>query len=60
MLASVAAGRPGTAMQGYARRLSAEDMAAVIDYIRGALMPSGSLEGISGTHARGAPAGVSC
>jgi mono/diheme cytochrome c family protein len=53
MLASVAAGRPGTAMPGYASRLSADDMAAVVDYIRGAVMRVDASAGISGTHARG-------
>jgi mono/diheme cytochrome c family protein len=59
MLASVAAGRPGTAMPGYASRLSAEDMAAVVDYIWGSVMRDGATAGISGTHARGAPASPS-
>lgn len=56
MLASVAAGRPGTAMPGYATRLSVADMNAVVDYIRGAVMRIDANAGISGTHARGAPA----
>lgn len=57
MLAAVAAGRPNTAMQGYAARLSRDDMEAVVDYIRGAFMRMGdATAGISGTHARGAPA----
>jgi len=55
MLASVAAGRPGTAMQAYASRLSADDMAQVVDYIRGSIMRVDEMQGISGTHARGAP-----
>lgn len=61
MLASVAAGRPGTAMPGYASRLSVSDMNAVVDYIRGAVMRIDANAGISGTHARGvaqAPAGA--
>ncbi len=58
MLASVAAGRPGTAMSGYASKFSAEDIAAVVDYIRGSVMRGGAIEGISGTHARGVPAPV--
>jgi mono/diheme cytochrome c family protein len=56
MLASVAAGRPGTAMAGFARQLSADDMGAVVDYIRGSFMRVDAMAGISGTHARGAPA----
>jgi mono/diheme cytochrome c family protein len=53
MLAAVAAGRPGTAMSGYATKMSGEDMAAVVDYIRGAFMRTDATAGISGTHARG-------
>jgi len=56
MLAAVAQGRPGTAMAGFASQLSGEDMGAVVDYIRSAFMVVGSDAGISGTHARGAPA----
>ncbi|MBI5275363.1 MAG: c-type cytochrome [Burkholderiales bacterium] len=56
MLAAVAAGRPGTAMQGYASKMSHEDMAAVVDYIRDSIMRAGEANaGISGTHARGVP-----
>lgn len=55
MLAAVAAGRPGTAMSGYATKMSADDMAAVVDYIRGAFMRADGTAGISGTHARGIP-----
>ena len=58
MLASVAAGRPGTAMSGYAGKFSAEDMAAVVDYIRGSVMRQDATVGISGTHARGVPTPV--
>lgn len=56
MLTALANGRPNTAMQGYAGRLSKQDMEAVVDYIRGAFMrvPEESA-GISGTHARGVP-----
>ncbi|GAB3767521.1 hypothetical protein GCM10028796_29450 [Ramlibacter monticola] len=56
MLTSLSNGRPNTAMQGYAGRLSREDMEAVVDYIRGAFMriPEANAN-ISGTHARGAP-----
>jgi len=53
MLAAVAAGRPGTAMTGFARQLNPADMAAVVDYIRGAFMRIDSDLGISGTQARG-------
>jgi mono/diheme cytochrome c family protein len=55
MLASLSNGRPNTAMQGYAGRLSKDDMEAVVDYIRGAFMRVDAEAGISGTHARGAP-----
>lgn len=56
MLRAVANGRPNTAMQGYSTKFGPEDMAAVVDYIRGAFMriPEANA-GISGTHARGAP-----
>jgi mono/diheme cytochrome c family protein len=56
MLTALANGRPNTAMQGYAGRLSKDDMEAVVDYIRGAFMriPEENA-GISGTHARGVP-----
>lgn len=53
MLASVAAGRPGTAMSGYATKFSAQEIAAVVDYIRGSVMRDDAPAGISGTHARG-------
>ena len=55
MLAAVNSGRPKTAMQGYGSRMSLEDQAAVIDYIRTAIMRVDGHEGISGTHARGVP-----
>lgn len=55
MLASVSNGRPNTAMQGYAGRLSREDMEAAVDYIRGAFMRIDAEAGISGTHAHGVP-----
>jgi mono/diheme cytochrome c family protein len=57
MLSAVANGRPNTAMQGYSTKFSREDQEAVVDYIRGAFMriPEANA-GISGTHARGAPA----
>lgn len=51
MVASVASGRPGTAMAGFAGRMPAADIEAVVDYIRTALMvPETS---ISGTRAHG-------
>lgn len=53
MLVAVAAGRPGTAMTGFATQLKSEDMQAVVDYIRGAFMRVDSDLGISGTQARG-------
>ena len=57
MLASVAAGRPGTAMAGFERQLSIEDRVAVVDYIRSAFMRVDADSGISGTRAHGvAPA----
>lgn len=56
MLASVAVGRPGTAMAGFARQLSSEDMAAAVDYIRSAFMRVDGEAGISGTHAHGVSA----
>jgi mono/diheme cytochrome c family protein len=57
MIASVAAGRPGTAMAGYASQLSADDIGAVVDYVRGAFMRIDAEAGISGSRAHGvAPA----
>lgn len=38
MLTAVSQGRPNTAMQGYARRFSQEDLEAVVDYIRVSIM----------------------
>ncbi|MFQ5488169.1 MAG: c-type cytochrome [Gammaproteobacteria bacterium] len=38
MLTSVKYGRPGTAMVGWSKRLSDEDIAGVVDYIRGHFM----------------------
>jgi len=50
MLTSVNNGRPNTAMAPFANRLSANDIDAVVDYIRAGLMlPSAG--GISGTNA---------
>jgi len=59
MLASVAGGRPGTAMSGYGGKFSADDIAAVVDYIRGSFMRADAAPGISGTHARGVPSAPS-
>lgn len=41
MLASVAAGRPGTPMPGFATQLSNDEIAAVVDYIRDTFMRAG-------------------
>ncbi len=38
MIASVTTGRPGTAMAGFGGRLPAQDIDAVVDYVRSALM----------------------
>jgi len=54
MVASVTAGRPGTAMTGFASQLKSEEIGAVVDYIRGAFMRVGGDAGISGTQAHGA------
>jgi cbb3-type cytochrome c oxidase subunit III len=51
MITSVTQGRPGTAMAAFGNRLAAEDISAVVDYVRAALMvPETS---ISGTKAHG-------
>lgn len=55
MLAAVSQGRPNTAMQAYASRLSREEMEAVVDYIRSAIMRVNVPAEISGTHAHGTP-----
>ncbi len=52
MLQSVTHGRPGTAMEPFAERLSVADIEAVVDYVRAALMVPSS-EAISGTRAYG-------
>jgi mono/diheme cytochrome c family protein len=57
MLASVAGGRPGTAMAGFATQLRQDDIVAVVDYIRGAFMRVGGDAGISGTQAHGTTPG---
>ncbi|WP_158219913.1 cytochrome c [Ideonella sp. A 288] len=58
MIASVAAGRPGTAMTGFATQLKAPEIEAVVDYIRLAFMRVDSDVGISGTQAHGSTAGA--
>ena len=56
----IANGKPGTAMVGFATRLSAAQIAALADYIqiqilnRGAVIDKGGISGISGTSAYGA------
>jgi cbb3-type cytochrome c oxidase subunit III len=54
MLAAVTAGRPGTAMAGFATQLPPADIEAVVDYVRTAFMRVGADAGISGTQAHGA------
>jgi cytochrome c oxidase cbb3-type subunit III len=51
MLKSVTYGRPDTAMTGFKTQLSAQDIEAVVDYIRGGFMGISNVEGISGTSA---------
>lgn len=53
MIAAVASGRPGSAMPAFADRLPAQDIEAVVDYVRTALMIP-ALDGISGVRAHGA------
>lgn len=52
MIGSVTNGRQGTAMAAFANRLSAQDIEAVVDYVRAGLMIPAS-ESISGTRAHG-------
>lgn len=52
MINSVTNGRPNTAMAGFAGRLPPEDIAAVVDYVRAALMIP-TTDAISGTRAHG-------
>lgn len=62
MIDAVTNGRPGTAMAGFGKQLSRDDIAAVVDFVRAAFMTPD----ISGTRAHGgreadassAPAGV--
>jgi mono/diheme cytochrome c family protein len=60
MIQSVTNGRPNTAMAAFANRLPADDIGAIVDYIRAALMVP-ETRGISGTDAhagrRGGAAG---
>ena len=61
LIAAVAVGKRGTAMNGFAGQLSSRDMEAVVDYVLKSLMPAGG-RAISGTSAHGgrerdAPAG---
>lgn len=56
MVSAIAAGRPGTAMAGYGRKLAADDIEALVDFIRGSFMRIDASAGTSGTHARGLPA----
>lgn len=47
MITSVTQGRPGTAMAAFRNRLSTEDIEAVVEYVRAALMvPETSISGI--------------
>lgn len=55
MIASVAAGRPGTAMQAYGQKLSPQEIDAVVDYVRESIMRVGAANDISGIYARGTP-----
>ncbi|HEY6897845.1 MAG TPA: c-type cytochrome [Rhodocyclaceae bacterium] len=52
MLNSVTNGRPGTAMAGFTGRLPAEDIEAVVDYVRTALMVPETKD-VSGIRAHG-------
>ena len=52
LIAVVAVGKRGTAMNGFAGQLSPSDMEAVVDYLRESLMPGGG-RAISGTSVDG-------
>lgn len=52
MIASVTRGRPGTAMAGFAAKLSSADIDAVVDYVSAALMLP-NVPNISGVRAHG-------
>lgn len=56
MINSVTNGRPNTAMAGFAGRLPPDDISAVVDYVRAALMVPTS-DAISGTRAHGGRGG---
>lgn len=56
MLSSVTNGRPGTGMAAFSGRLSTDDISAVVDYVRAALMIPAS-DSISGTRAHGGRTG---
>lgn len=55
MLAAVTHGRPNTAMPGYGRRFSQEDLEAVVDYIRVSIMRVQEAEAVAGTRATAGP-----
>jgi mono/diheme cytochrome c family protein len=57
MIQSVSNGRPNTAMSAFSNRLSGEDIGAVVDYIRAALMVP-ETRGISGTDAHAGSRGA--
>lgn len=52
LIASITHGKPGTAMEGFNKKLAAQDIDAVADYLLKVIMV-GPVESISGTHARG-------
>ena len=54
MVAAITFGKPGTAMAGFERRLSREDIGAVVEYIRTSIMTPVT-PGISGSSAHGRP-----
>jgi len=55
MISSVTSGRPGTAMAGFGGRLPAQDIEAVVDYVRSALMvPQTEISGTDAHAGRGA------
>lgn len=59
MIASVTNGRPGTAMAGFSGRMSPQDIDAVVDYVRTALMvPDADISGVRAHGGRGNDAGL--
>lgn len=58
MLKSVTYGRPETAMAGFQTQLSADDINAVVDYIRSSFMGLADTDGISGTRHGKGPSGM--